>query len=173
MKHWTLKPTSASLCVSKDIIKPICILTILSQSLWQKKLTTMSYGRRFSCCSTKLEVSAISRVFVNRSLMLEKVKYFGFDMDYTLAGKYRFIYTHILILSRKQIIWNDNSCKISFYHIIIISKENRKASILNSMIRTSFYDIIWNKNHIGETIHVVGQESYRLNLVMTWTCKLF
>ena len=100
MKHWTLKPTSASLCVSKDIIKPICILTILSQSLWQKKLTTMSYGRRFSCCSTKLEVSAISRVFVNRSLMLEKVKYFGFDMDYTLAGKYRFIYTHILILSR-------------------------------------------------------------------------
>jgi len=32
--------------------------------------------------------------------MLEKVKYFGFDMDYTLAGKYRFIYTHILILSR-------------------------------------------------------------------------
>ncbi|XP_072027120.1 cytosolic purine 5'-nucleotidase-like isoform X2 [Amphiura filiformis] len=28
---------------------------------------------------------AHKRVFVNRSLMLEKIKYFGFDMDYTLA----------------------------------------------------------------------------------------
>ncbi|GFO30616.1 cytosolic purine 5'-nucleotidase [Plakobranchus ocellatus] len=27
------------------------------------------------------------RVFVNRSMMLERVKYFGFDMDYTLARK--------------------------------------------------------------------------------------
>ena len=27
------------------------------------------------------------RVFVNRSLMLEKVGFFGFDMDYTLAGQ--------------------------------------------------------------------------------------
>ncbi len=27
------------------------------------------------------------RVFVNRSLHLEKIKFFGFDMDYTLAGK--------------------------------------------------------------------------------------
>ena len=26
-----------------------------------------------------------SRVFVNRSLHLEKIKYYGFDMDYTLA----------------------------------------------------------------------------------------
>ena len=25
---------------------------------------------------------------MNRSLHLEKIKYFGFDMDYTLAGKY-------------------------------------------------------------------------------------
>ena len=25
------------------------------------------------------------RVFVNRSLSLEKIKFFGFDMDYTLA----------------------------------------------------------------------------------------
>lgn len=29
----------------------------------------------------------ILRVFVNRSLAMEKIKYFGFDMDYTLAGK--------------------------------------------------------------------------------------
>uniref|UniRef100_A0A671PF33 Cytosolic purine 5'-nucleotidase-like n=2 Tax=Sinocyclocheilus TaxID=75365 RepID=A0A671PF33_9TELE len=27
------------------------------------------------------------RVFVNRSLAMEKIKCFGFDMDYTLAGK--------------------------------------------------------------------------------------
>lgn len=27
-----------------------------------------------------------SRVFVNRSLQLSKIKFFGFDMDYTLAG---------------------------------------------------------------------------------------
>ena len=28
------------------------------------------------------------RVFVTRSLHLEKIKFFGFDMDYTLAGKW-------------------------------------------------------------------------------------
>lgn len=27
------------------------------------------------------------RIFVNRSLHLDKIKFFGFDMDYTLAGK--------------------------------------------------------------------------------------
>ena len=26
-------------------------------------------------------------MFVNRSLSLDKIKFFGFDMDYTLAGK--------------------------------------------------------------------------------------
>ena len=26
------------------------------------------------------------RIFVNRSLHLEKIKFYGFDMDYTLAG---------------------------------------------------------------------------------------
>ena len=29
---------------------------------------------------------AHKRVFVNRSLSMEKIKFFGFDMDYTLAG---------------------------------------------------------------------------------------
>lgn len=29
----------------------------------------------------------VSRIFVNRSLHLEKIKFFGFDMDYTLAGE--------------------------------------------------------------------------------------
>ena len=28
------------------------------------------------------------RVFVNRSLQLSKIKFFGFDMDYTLARKF-------------------------------------------------------------------------------------
>lgn len=32
-------------------------------------------------------LSAFHRVFVNRSLAMEKIKCFGFDMDYTLAGK--------------------------------------------------------------------------------------
>ena len=31
---------------------------------------------------------AHKRVFVNRSLSMEKIKFFGFDMDYTLAGRY-------------------------------------------------------------------------------------
>lgn len=31
------------------------------------------------------------RVFVNRSLHLENIKYYGFDMDYTLAGEQRYI----------------------------------------------------------------------------------
>jgi len=29
----------------------------------------------------------VFRVFVNRSLHMKKIKFFGFDMDYTLAGK--------------------------------------------------------------------------------------
>lgn len=32
-----------------------------------------------------------SRIFVNRSLHLENVKFYGFDMDYTLAGMYSMI----------------------------------------------------------------------------------
>lgn len=30
----------------------------------------------------------VCRIFVNRSLHLENIKYYGFDMDYTLAGKH-------------------------------------------------------------------------------------
>lgn len=33
------------------------------------------------------------RIFVNRSLYLEKIKFFGFDMDYTLAGILTLLYT--------------------------------------------------------------------------------
>jgi len=28
------------------------------------------------------------RIFVNRSLHMENIKFYGFDMDYTLAGEY-------------------------------------------------------------------------------------
>uniref|UniRef100_A0A8B9PAC4 Cytosolic purine 5'-nucleotidase n=1 Tax=Apteryx owenii TaxID=8824 RepID=A0A8B9PAC4_APTOW len=34
----------------------------------------------------KYRREAYHRVFVNRSLAMEKIKCFGFDMDYTLAG---------------------------------------------------------------------------------------
>lgn len=34
----------------------------------------------------KYRRDANQRVFVNRSLSMEKIKYFGFDLDYTLAG---------------------------------------------------------------------------------------
>ena len=30
-------------------------------------------------------ISSFYRIFVNRSLALEKIKFYGFDMDYTLA----------------------------------------------------------------------------------------
>uniref|UniRef100_A0A493TQL8 5'-nucleotidase, cytosolic II n=1 Tax=Anas platyrhynchos platyrhynchos TaxID=8840 RepID=A0A493TQL8_ANAPP len=35
----------------------------------------------------KYRREAYHRVFVNRSLAMEKIKCFGFDMDYTLAGE--------------------------------------------------------------------------------------
>jgi len=35
---------------------------------------------------TLILLKQISRIFVNRSLLLSTIKYFGFDMDYTLAG---------------------------------------------------------------------------------------
>jgi len=31
---------------------------------------------------------SVRRIFVNRSLHLENIKFYGFDMDYTLAGEY-------------------------------------------------------------------------------------
>jgi hypothetical protein len=66
----------------------------------------MLRGRRFSCGSTKYEISPIYRVFVNRSLMLEKVKFFGFDMDYTLAGMEIFFFYDVSIFhSYFILIW--------------------------------------------------------------------
>lgn len=42
------------------------------------------------------------RIFVNRSLHLENIKFYGFDMDYTLAGKsFELIHTcHAILYSR-------------------------------------------------------------------------
>lgn len=51
--------------------------------------------RRYSYVP-KSEIAPVSRVFVNRSLMLEKVKFYGFDMDYTLAGMYGIRYVHCI-----------------------------------------------------------------------------
>ena len=34
------------------------------------------------------QLCIFSRVFVNRSLSLDNINYFGFDMDYTLAGEF-------------------------------------------------------------------------------------
>ncbi|KAI8793013.1 cytosolic purine 5p-nucleotidase, partial [Biomphalaria glabrata] len=41
--------------------------------------------RKYSMSSHMYKREPSKRVFVNRSLMLEKVRFFGFDMDYTLA----------------------------------------------------------------------------------------
>jgi len=38
-------------------------------------------------CRVKLhKLVFLCRIFVNRSLNMSKIKYIGFDMDYTLAG---------------------------------------------------------------------------------------
>lgn len=44
---------------------------------------------------TVLVLFPSSRVFVNRSLAMEKIKCFGFDMDYTLAGEWRLCLHHL------------------------------------------------------------------------------
>uniref|UniRef100_A0A4W5QMM7 5'-nucleotidase, cytosolic IIb n=1 Tax=Hucho hucho TaxID=62062 RepID=A0A4W5QMM7_9TELE len=44
----------------------------------------------------KYRREAYHRVFVNRSLAMEKIKCFGFDMDYTLAGKLKPVRGHLL-----------------------------------------------------------------------------
>ncbi|KAL3863170.1 hypothetical protein ACJMK2_004939 [Sinanodonta woodiana] len=43
------------------------------------------YERSFTVTHKLFKREPSKRVFVNRSLMLERVKFFGFDMDYTLA----------------------------------------------------------------------------------------
>lgn len=47
----------------------------------------------------------IFRVFVNRSLHLEKIKFFGFDMDYTLAGNVVLLYLLLFAFILKNNTW--------------------------------------------------------------------
>lgn len=44
-------------------------------------------GTAFPFCIVASPCHLLFRIFVNRSLALEKIKCFGFDMDYTLASK--------------------------------------------------------------------------------------
>ncbi len=55
--------------------------------LW--KVKALQHWIWATCChaSPNLTLFSLPRVFVNRSLAMEKIKCFGFDMDYTLAGK--------------------------------------------------------------------------------------
>ncbi len=44
-----------------------------------------SFSRDFPSSPIIVEPFVSVRIFVNRSLSLEKIKFYGFDMDYTLA----------------------------------------------------------------------------------------
>jgi len=48
---------------------------------------------------------------VNRSLHLEKIKFFGFDMDYTLAGSFVIIPIRQLAVSAKCRVYD------AFFHM--------------------------------------------------------
>lgn len=75
-----------------DLIPKIPLLILL---LWEAIYPNVLLAHRqysLVCLSKSLfwfypSVSFLFRVFVNRSLAMEKIKCFGFDMDYTLAGK--------------------------------------------------------------------------------------
>merc|ERR1712226_1545389 len=59
--------------------------TILSPSSPDKDLFSFVGNGSFSHDEFALQIETGHRVFVNRSLHLEKIKFYGFDMDYTLA----------------------------------------------------------------------------------------
>ncbi|XP_069756532.1 5'-nucleotidase, cytosolic IIa isoform X3 [Narcine bancroftii] len=54
-------------------------------SSWSEKLNADLSGAMDGSTMKKYRREAYHRVFVNRSLAMEKIKCFGFDMDYTLA----------------------------------------------------------------------------------------
>ncbi|XP_072095185.1 5'-nucleotidase, cytosolic IIa isoform X4 [Mobula birostris] len=54
-------------------------------SSWSEKLNDDPPGAMDGSAMKKYRREAYHRVFVNRSLAMEKIKCFGFDMDYTLA----------------------------------------------------------------------------------------
>ncbi|XP_055503120.1 5'-nucleotidase, cytosolic IIa isoform X1 [Leucoraja erinacea] len=60
-------------------------ITEASMSSWSEKLNADLSGAMDGSTMKKYRREAYHRVFVNRSLAMEKIKCFGFDMDYTLA----------------------------------------------------------------------------------------
>ncbi|XP_052225406.1 cytosolic purine 5'-nucleotidase-like isoform X3 [Dreissena polymorpha] len=56
-----------------------------TENEWSDIKREHRYSRGISHSAKVFKREPDKRVFVNRSLMLEKVKFFGFDMDYTLA----------------------------------------------------------------------------------------
>ncbi|XP_072413389.1 5'-nucleotidase, cytosolic IIa isoform X1 [Chiloscyllium punctatum] len=60
-------------------------ITEASMCSWSEKLNADLSGTMDGSTMKKYRREAYHRVFVNRSLAMEKIKCFGFDMDYTLA----------------------------------------------------------------------------------------
>ena len=56
-------------------------------------------------------------MFVNRSLSLDKIKFFGFDMDYTLAGKLKNIIKFYIYLD-----------PLSYRYLYMISQAYKRSS---------------------------------------------
>lgn len=67
------------------------------------------------------------RIFVNRSLHMENIKFFGFDMDYTLAGLFHPPHT----IPIKIVILLKNETKIFFWFVPLqnINHLNWKRSV--------------------------------------------
>lgn len=62
---------------------------MLEQGTFNMKQMSMSVSEESNDTNDKPtygHVNPFYRVFVNRGLMLDKVKFYGFDMDYTIAG---------------------------------------------------------------------------------------
>lgn len=57
-----------------------------------KKNITFIIVQLLHCSLFWLIIMICCRIFVNRSLHLENIKFYGFDMDYTLAGKFIVLY---------------------------------------------------------------------------------
>lgn len=70
---------------------------MLEQGRFNMKQMSMSISEDSNDINDKPtngHVNPLYRVFVNRGLMLDKVKFYGFDMDYTIAG---IIFTSLII----------------------------------------------------------------------------
>jgi hypothetical protein len=70
---------------SKEIfnIKVFISLNYL-ETKYENKTWTRTSVDKFSC-ETKILSELFFSIFVNRSLQLDRIKFYGFDMDYTLA----------------------------------------------------------------------------------------